>query len=269
VVGFASPATLGHPSQPHPGAADLFHFRRIVIAGFLFMDDLYSELKDIANMVRRYVEQLAGEGVDGINASAPVSSAGAGVVGKEDALSGIGKEVASCRKCRLSETRKHTVFGLGAGNARLVLVGEAPGAEEDRQGLPFVGRAGKLLTKMLAAIELEREEVYITNVLKCRPPNNRDPQEDEVECCEPYLIAQLQILNPALICALGRHAAQTLLKTGQGINKLRGKFYDYHGIKLLPTFHPAYLLRNPADKKKAWEDLQKVRDFLNSAAARE
>lgn len=141
----------------------------------------------------------------------------------------------------------------------MIFIGEAPGAEEDRQGLPFVGRAGQLLTKMLACVGFGRGDVYITNVLKCRPPGNRDPQPQEVACCEPYLLEQLALLKPRLICALGRHAAQTLLKTDTGINKLRGRLHDYHGISLLPTFHPAYLLRNPADKNKAWEDLKRIR----------
>jgi DNA polymerase len=145
----------------------------------------------------------------------------------------------------------------------LILIGEAPGAEEDRQGVPFVGRAGQLLTKMLAYIGLKKEDVYITNVLKCRPPNNRDPLPTEVACCEPYLLEQLGVVKPRLICALGRHAAQTLLKTDRGINSLRGRFYDYHGINILPTFHPAYLLRNPADKVKVKQDLDKVKAFLD------
>ena len=183
------------------------------------------------------------------------------------ALGKIEKTVSKCQKCGLAKTRTSTVFGTGSTRPPVLFIGEAPGAEEDRQGLPFVGRAGQLLTKMLEAVGFKREDVYITNVLKCRPPGNRDPQPDEVECCEPYLLEQLSLLNPHLICALGRHAAQTLLKTDTGINKLRGSFHDYHGIKILPTFHPAYLLRNPADKRKAWEDLKKVRAFVDESGA--
>ena len=179
------------------------------------------------------------------------------------ALGKLEKTVSKCRKCGLAKTRTRTVFGAGSTRPPVLFIGEAPGAEEDRQGLPFVGRAGQLLTKMLDAVGFNRGDVYITNVLKCRPPGNRDPQPDEVDCCEPYLLDQLSLLKPHLICALGRHAAQTLLKTDTGINRLRGSFHDYHGIKILPTFHPAYLLRNPADKRKAWDDLKKIRAFVD------
>lgn len=182
------------------------------------------------------------------------------------ALKKIDRAVEKCAKCGLAKTRTRTVFGTGSTHPPVLFIGEAPGAEEDRQGLPFVGRAGQLLTKMLEAIGFRREDVYITNVLKCRPPGNRDPQPGEVDCCEPYLLEQLALLKPRLICALGRHAAQTLLKTDIGINKLRGSFHDYHGIKILPTFHPAYLLRNPPDKRKSWEDLKKVRAFVDESA---
>lgn len=183
-----------------------------------------------------------------------------------EALKKIDRRIAKCQKCGLGKTRHKIVFGTGSTHPPVVFIGEAPGAEEDKQGLPFVGRAGQLLTKMLEAIDFKREDVYITNVLKCRPPGNRDPQPDEVACCEPYLLEQLALLKPRLICALGRHAAQTLLKTDTGINKLRGRFHDYHGIKILPTYHPAYLLRDPAQKRKAWEDLKKVRAFADEHA---
>ena len=150
----------------------------------------------------------------------------------------------------------------GAPKARLVFVGEAPGEEEDNQGRPFVGRAGQLLTKIIDAMGLKREEVYICNILKCRPPGNRNPKEDEIATCEPFLLKQLEAINPAIICALGTFAAKTLLRTESPISAIRGKFHDYHGRKLMPTYHPAYLLRNPDAKKLVWEDVQKIMKIL-------
>lgn len=174
------------------------------------------------------------------------------------------QEVLQCTKCaELVQNRHSVVFGSGNPQARLVFVGEAPGAEEDRQGLPFVGRAGQLLTKMIEAIQLSRDEVFIANVLKCRPPGNRNPLPAEIQNCEPYLLRQLQLIRPRLICALGTFAAQTLLKTTTPISALRGKIHSYDGIPVVCTFHPAYLLRNPPEKKKAWEDLKKLRSILN------
>lgn len=181
----------------------------------------------------------------------------------KDALRRLREEVIHCTKCgELVKNRHSVVFGSGNPQAKLVFVGEAPGAEEDRQGLPFVGPAGQLLTKMIESIGLRREEVFIANVLKCRPPGNRPPKPHEIENCEPYLIAQLSMIRPKLICALGTFAAQTLLKTTTPISSLRGKIHDYHGTPVLCTFHPAYLLRSPAEKRKAWEDLKKLRSLL-------
>lgn len=165
----------------------------------------------------------------------------------------------ACPKCHLSQTRTNFVFGVGNPDADLVLIGEAPGADEDAQGEPFVGRAGQLLNKILEAIGFRREDVYICNILKCRPPNNRDPQPDEVTHCEPYLWKQLEILNPKLILCLGRISAQVLLRTNDSLTNLRGKVHDYRGIKLMVTYHPAALLRNPQWKKPTWEDVQQVR----------
>ncbi len=163
-----------------------------------------------------------------------------------------------CTRCRLSETRSNAVFGVGNRTADWMVIGEAPGAEEDRQGEPFVGRAGQLLNAMLKAIGLARDEVYIANILKSRPPQNRDPKPDEVAACEPFLLRQIQLIQPRIILALGRIAAQNLLKTATPIGKLRGQRYTYRGttIPLVVTYHPAYLLRTPAEKRKAWEDLQ-------------
>jgi len=174
--------------------------------------------------------------------------------------------VRSCTKCALHSTRTQTVFGVGNRKAQWMFVGEAPGADEDRQGEPFVGAAGKLLNAMLAALGLKREEVFIANVLKCRPPNNRDPQADEVEQCEPYLIRQIELIQPKLIVALGRHAAHSLLKTDLALARLRGQPQSYQNIPLVVTYHPAYLLRTPSDKRKAWEDLRRARRIIAETA---
>jgi len=163
-----------------------------------------------------------------------------------------------CQKCSLCQTRKNVVFGTGNPKADLMFVGEAPGNDEDIQGLPFVGRAGQLLTKIIEAMGFNREDVYIANVLKCRPPNNRPPQPEEVKECEPYLLTQIKHIQPKIIVALGTHAAQTLLKTDKKISGMRGVFHDYHGVSLMPTYHPAYLLRSPSEKKKVWEDMKIV-----------
>ncbi|SEA47062.1 DNA polymerase [Desulfuromusa kysingii] len=167
-----------------------------------------------------------------------------------------------CSLCSLAKQRKNIVFGAGNPRARVVLVGEAPGREEDEQGIPFIGEAGKLLDKILLAMKLSREEVYICNVLKCHPPGNRDPQPDEISACEPFLKQQLALIKPELIITLGRFAAQELLKTTQPIGKLRGQWHEYEGIPLMPTFHPAYLLRNPSGKRPVWEDMKKVMQRL-------
>ncbi len=167
-----------------------------------------------------------------------------------------------CQLCPLGKTRRNLVFGDGNPNARLVFVGEAPGADEDAQGLPFVGRAGQLLTKIIEAMGLTREDVYICNILKCRPPQNRNPLPEEIAACEPFLKKQLQIIAPSYICALGSFAAKALLRTETPITALRGRFHSYEGIKLMPTYHPAYLLRNPAAKKFVWDDMQLIMNEL-------
>jgi len=179
-------------------------------------------------------------------------------------LTSLATLVSTCRKCGLCETRTQTVFADGAPTARLLLVGEAPGRDEDAQGVPFVGRAGQLLNKMLAAIDLKREEVYICNVLKCRPPENRTPQPEEVERCLPYLEQQIALIRPSLICALGLSAAQALLRTKASMTSMRGRVFEFRGIRLLPTYHPAALLRNPGLKREAWADLQQVRELLRA-----
>lgn len=171
----------------------------------------------------------------------------------------LNNNICTCIKCDLGSTRKNFVFGSGNPNADIVVVGEAPGADEDEKGLPFVGRAGQLLTKILEAVNLTREEVFICNILKCRPPGNRNPSAEEIEKCEPYLKKQLSLIKPKFILALGTFASQTLLQTKQPLGKLRGEFHDYNGIKTMVTFHPAALLRNPNWKKPTWEDVQLLR----------
>ena len=176
----------------------------------------------------------------------------------EEQLKKVSQEIANCQLCQLAKKRQNLVFGDGNPNAQIVFVGEAPGADEDQQGLPFVGRAGQLLTKIIEAMGIQRKDVYICNILKCRPPGNRNPLPDEISLCEPFLIKQLQAISPKVICALGTFAAQTLLKTDVPITLLRGRFHTYNGIKLMPTYHPAYLLRNPSAKKPVWEDVQMI-----------
>jgi len=177
---------------------------------------------------------------------------------KNELLEIVKEELKDCRRCKLYKERNHIVFGEGNEDARLMLIGEAPGHEEDLQGRPFVGAAGHLLDNMLKAINLSRREVYIANIIKCRPPHNRKPERDEIEACKPFLLKQIDIIKPSIICTLGSIATQTLLETKTPITKLRGHIYDFSGIKLIPTFHPAYLLRNPYQKKGAWEDLKLI-----------
>ncbi len=177
---------------------------------------------------------------------------------KGDTLEKIREDIGDCTRCKLHKGRNKIVFGDGNPKARLVFVGEAPGADEDKQGIPFVGRAGKLLTQMIEAMGLQRQDVYICNVVKCRPPENRKPEDDEVSTCSPYLRRQLDVIEPKVLVCLGAVAAQTLLGTNRGISQFRGDWMDWHGHKLMATYHPAYLLRNPAAKSEVWKDLQKV-----------
>ncbi len=185
-------------------------------------------------------------------------------MGVEEDLETIRRDLGDCRRCKLAPTRRNIVFGMGNPKADLMFVGEAPGADEDEQGLPFVGRAGQLLTKIIQAIDMRREDVYICNILKCRPPQNRNPEGDEITACQPFLFRQIAAVRPRVICALGTFGAQTLLRTKEPISRLRGQFIDFHGAKFIATFHPAYLLRNPNEKRRVWEDVQKIRDYLRS-----
>jgi uracil-DNA glycosylase family 4 len=183
-----------------------------------------------------------------------------------DTLEAIRDEIGpDCRRCKLCTLgRSQIVFGVGNPKARLMFVGEAPGEEEDKRGEPFVGRAGQLLTKIIEAIGLSREQVYIANVIKCRPPGNRNPENDEVAACEPFLFRQIDVIQPKVIVPLGKFAAQCLLKTMEPITRLRGRQFEYRGALLIPTFHPAYLLRNPSSKREVWEDMKKVRAILQA-----
>jgi uracil-DNA glycosylase family 4 len=182
----------------------------------------------------------------------------------DDIKTDIGPACTRCKLCTLG--RSQIVFGVGHPKARLMFVGEAPGEDEDKKGEPFVGRAGQLLTKIIEAIGMTREQVYIANVIKCRPPGNRNPEPDEVAACEPFLFRQIDVIQPKVIVPLGKFAAQCLLKTMDPITRLRGRQFDYRGTVLIPTFHPAYLLRNPSAKREVWEDMKKVRAILQSEA---
>ena len=177
-------------------------------------------------------------------------------------LEAFERQVAGCTKCRLAQGRTQVVFGIGDPAADLMFVGEAPGFHEDKQGYPFVGQAGKLLDKLLAGIGLERSQVYIANVLKCRPPNNRNPEADEVASCRPFLEEQIRLIGPRAIVTLGTFAAQALLETDEPISRMRGHWRTARGVRVMPTFHPAFLLRSPDRKKDVWEDMKKVRDYL-------
>lgn len=181
-----------------------------------------------------------------------------------DSLDAILADMEDCKRCKLSATRSRIVFGTGNPSAALMFVGEAPGFDEDQQGLPFVGKAGQLLTRIIQAMDMTREEVYICNIIKCRPPGNRNPEPDEIQACTPFLNRQIAAIQPDFICALGKFAAQTLLQTDEPISTLRGRFFDYKGIRLIPTFHPSYLLRSPDKKREVWEDMKLLMNEMTS-----
>jgi len=224
------------------------------------------KVREIIADLKSYLEYLKEMGVEAL----PVSKTKAAVPHSSPSplphtiltLEEIRRELGDCRRCKLHRTRRTLVFGEGNEEAKLMFVGEGPGYDEDVQGRPFVGRAGQLLTKIIQSIHLQREEVYITNIIKCRPPQNRNPEPDEIECCHPFLLKQIRTIQPQIICALGTFAAQTLLKTDAKISALRGRFYDLAGMKVLPTYHPAYLLRNPERKREVWEDMKKVSEWM-------
>jgi len=219
-------------------------------------DDLLLDLREHA----RFFAELTAIG--------PARTAGAAPKGAREepgaveTLESIRSFIGDCQRCKLSQGRKNIVFGQGNPRAQLMFVGEAPGADEDEQGLAFVGRAGQLLTKIIEAIGLTREQVFIANVLKCRPPQNRNPEPDEIGACQPFLERQIDVVRPKVLVGLGKFGGQWLLKTAEPISKIRGRLGDYKGIKVMPTYHPAFLLRNPAAKKEVWEDMKVVRSIL-------
>jgi len=217
-----------------------------------------------AKLTGRQRHALAGMGID-VWAPIPLSP----VLPVAPDWAELQAEVAGCRRCALAESRRQTVFGVGDSAARWMLIGEAPGAEEDRQGEPFVGRGGQLLNQMLRAVGVAREQVYIANILKCRPPDNRDPQAEEISACADYLARQVALVQPGLILAVGRIAAQSLLDTKAAVGRLRGQVHRYgeQEIPLVVTYHPAYLLRSPAQKPKAWDDLCLARSVLDPVAS--
>jgi len=212
------------------------------------------ELSGIARDLRSYIEAEKAAGIE--NLFRPGSP-------KAELLAPVKKEVFSCRRCPLYKTKRNYVFSDGDPEAQLMFVGEAPGEDEDIQGIPFVGRAGQLLTKMIEAMGLKRRDVYICNVIKCRPPENRAPLPEEVAACKGYLLRQIDIISPKVICCLGKHSAQALLETEVFITKIRGKEFEFNGVTLIPTYHPAYLLRNPSSKKEVWQDLKKIMKILS------
>jgi uracil-DNA glycosylase family 4 len=232
-------------------------------------DDRYEKMLEAYALAKNFLQQQVDLGFDEVYTSSkskkskpkkahtPGMSHSVHTTAKT--LSGFYQEIKDCKKCHLYKTRTNFVFGAGSQDAKVMFIGEAPGREEDLRGEPFVGRAGQLLDNILAAIKFTRDEVYIANILKCRPPENRDPLPDEIEMCEPYLLEQIKIIRPKIICALGRISAQALLKTKQTLGQLRGKIHDYNGIKFLVTYHPAALLRYPQYKRATWDDVRLLR----------
>ncbi len=224
----------------------------------------------VARLLRQHIEGLQTLGVSAVpraRPTRPVATPAAAEGTKEQRLEQLAQEVAQCRRCPLYRTRTHPVVSDGTPHAKLVFIGEAPGREEDLQGKPFVGAAGQLLTKMIEAMGLNRNQVYICNVLKDRPPGNRTPLPEEMEACLPFLQTQLDIIQPKVICTLGAIATKALLGPDISITRIRGELREYRGIALIPTFHPAYLLRNPPAKKFAWIDLKRVKAMLDPAIA--
>jgi DNA polymerase len=224
-------------------------------------------LRAILGEISRTLRQMRDAGIRGFDCAPervqklnawgrPVRPAAAESTSAAESLTEIRAQLGDCRRCALCRSRTHIVFGAGNPQARLMFIGEGPGHEEDRAGEPFVGAAGQLLNRIIEAIRLQREEVYIANVVKCRPPGNRLPQPEEIAACSPFLRRQIRAIGPLLICTLGSCAAQSLLNTTEAVSRLRGRFFEYEGIRVLPTFHPAYLLRNPEKKREVWEDMK-------------
>ncbi|MBL7179339.1 MAG: uracil-DNA glycosylase [Pseudomonadota bacterium] len=226
------------------------------------IDDFIAAVAEINNTLR-YLAETGCRGFDCSEESLKtISNWGRKAGAPPETLSKIRDDLGDCRRCKLSGSRNNIVFGSGDPHARLVFVGEGPGYEEDQKGEPFVGAAGQLLTKIIQAINYSREQVYIGNIIKCRPPGNRNPMPDEITACAPFLKRQIAAIKPDFICALGTFAARTLLETNEPISKLRGSFHQYMGIRVLPTYHPAFLLRNPEKKRDVWEDMKMLMKAL-------
>ncbi len=219
-------------------------------------------INELISDLKTYLEYLKGMGI----VSLPVAENIPEKATRSETLTleEVRKELGDCKRCKLHRTRRTIVFGEGNEKATLMFIGEGPGYDEDVQGRPFVGRAGQLLTKIIQSVNLSREGVYIANIIKCRPPQNRNPELDEIQSCHPFLMKQISVIQPKIICALGTFSAQTLLKTDTKITALRGKFFDLEGIKVMPTYHPAFLLRNPERKREVWEDMKKIVECLNN-----
>ena len=239
------------------------------------MDDRAEVLQDLLERARYYASlstlglpPRSREAIMASIAPAPAPAAIAPPVSSRasGSLEAIREDIGDCRRCRLAAKRKTIVFGQGNPNARLMFVGEAPGADEDEQGLAFVGKAGQLLTKIIEAIGMQREDVFIANVLMCRPPENRNPEPDEIIACQPFLEQKIDAIRPKVLVGLGKFGAHWLLKTAEPITRLRGRLGQYKGITVMPTYHPAYLLRNPGAKKDVWEDMKVVRALLNEGS---
>ncbi len=232
-------------------------------------EELRRELIGLVKSLKEYMVSAleAKKGVHNLTGKGPAGSGEGGegveIVETPVSLEAVREEIDSCRKCALWSSRKTIVVGEGHPRAALLFVGEGPGADEDLQGRPFVGRAGQLLTRIIEAMGLTREQVYIANIVKCRPPGNRTPKPEEVDACTPYLAKQIKAIRPKVICALGSVAARYFLQSGAPVSVLRGRFHDYDGISLMVTYHPAYLLRNPGAKKQAWEDVQQIMKRLS------
>lgn len=219
-----------------------------------------SELKELIGLTKQHIIDLKKSGITSVPAT---SRRAAKAVSCKKMLEQFREEIQNCKKCSLSKTRTKFVFGDGSQSAELIFIGEAPGYDEDQKGIPFVGRAGQLLTKIIEAMKFKRDDVYICNVLKCRPPDNRAPQPDEIALCKPYLETQLSLLGKKkIICCLGLYAAQNLLGLDLPMKEMRGNWYSYNGTPVIVTYHPAYLLRNPPEKKKVWDDMQRVLECL-------
>lgn len=229
------------------------------------------DIEEIKGDLRAYLEYLLAAGIETLprrerpkneGASSPPASSN-----MAQSLEAIQRELTDCKRCKLHRSRRTIVFGEGNPRATLMFIGEGPGYDEDVQGRPFVGKAGQLLTRIIESIKLSRQDVYIANIVKCRPPGNRNPEPDEIRACSPFLYRQIDAIRPKIICALGTIAAQTLLDTKASISSLRGKAFNLRGIRVMPTFHPAYLLRNPDGKKAVWKDMKQIRAWLDGLAS--